>query len=88
MTGAGATVVGGTPLFRLYDVSDALAWQDRLARRRIWTRAFPWSADWLRLGLLVLRGGTWDGTPVVPGAWVDVMRASSLSWMGDRTPPA
>ena len=51
MTGAGATVVGGTPLFRLYQVGDALAWQDRLARRRIWTRAFPWSTDWLRLGL-------------------------------------
>lgn len=27
--------------------------------------------DWLRLGLLVLRGGTWDGTPVVPSAWID-----------------
>ena len=27
--------------------------------------------DWLRLGLLVLRGGTWDGTEVVPAAWVD-----------------
>ncbi len=27
--------------------------------------------DWLRLGLLALRGGTWDGTQVVPSAWVD-----------------
>ncbi len=27
--------------------------------------------DWLRLGLLVLRGGTWDGTEVVPSAWID-----------------
>ncbi len=27
--------------------------------------------DWLRLGLLVLRGGTWDGTEVVPSDWVD-----------------
>ncbi|HEV7722929.1 MAG TPA: serine hydrolase, partial [Iamia sp.] len=27
--------------------------------------------DWLRLGLLVLRGGTWAGTPVVPSAWID-----------------
>ncbi|HEU5149010.1 MAG TPA: serine hydrolase domain-containing protein [Iamia sp.] len=27
--------------------------------------------DWLRLGLLVLRGGTWEGTPVVPSAWID-----------------
>lgn len=27
--------------------------------------------DWLRLGLLVLRGGTWDGHEVVPAAWID-----------------
>lgn len=27
--------------------------------------------DWLRLGLLVLRGGAWDGTEVVPRSWVD-----------------
>jgi CubicO group peptidase (beta-lactamase class C family) len=27
--------------------------------------------DWLRLGLLVLRGGTWDGTEVVPSGWID-----------------
>lgn len=27
--------------------------------------------DWLRLGLLVLRGGTWDGRAVVPAAWID-----------------
>lgn len=27
--------------------------------------------DWLRLGLLVLRGGTWDGDEVVPSAWID-----------------
>ncbi|QYG94000.1 serine hydrolase [Iamia sp. SCSIO 61187] len=27
--------------------------------------------DWLRLGLLVLRGGQWDGRQLVPGAWID-----------------
>ena len=27
--------------------------------------------DWLRLGLLVLRGGTWDGTTVVDPDWID-----------------
>ena len=51
MTRARARVVGGTPLFRLYAVDDARAWQDRLAHRRIWTRTFPWSETWLRLGL-------------------------------------
>lgn len=51
MMRAGAAVVGGTPLFRLYDVGDAAAWQDRLAQHRILGRIFPYSTRWLRLGL-------------------------------------
>lgn len=31
--------------------------------------------DWLRLGLLALRGGTWDGHQVVPASWIDHGRA-------------
>ncbi|MFD0980537.1 threonine-phosphate decarboxylase CobD [Tropicimonas aquimaris] len=48
---AGAPVVGGTDLFRLYDTADARALQDRLAEAHIWTRRFPYSDRWLRLGL-------------------------------------
>ena len=48
---AGWPLVGGTALFRLYDTPDAAAAQDGLARRAIWSRIFPWSARWLRLGL-------------------------------------
>jgi len=48
---AGATPLGGTTLFRLYDTPDAALWQDRLARHRILTRIFPYSTRWLRLGL-------------------------------------
>ncbi|WP_424990303.1 threonine-phosphate decarboxylase CobD [Fluviibacterium sp. S390] len=44
-------IVGGTPLFRLYQVADAARFQDRLARHRIWTRIFPYSRRWVRLGL-------------------------------------
>ena len=51
MTGRGARLIGGTGLFRLYDVGDAAVWQDRLARKHILTRAFPYSRSWLRLGL-------------------------------------
>jgi cobalamin biosynthetic protein CobC len=51
MTGAGAELVGGCTLFRLYDVGDAAAWQERLAGHRIWSRVFPYSGSWLRLGL-------------------------------------
>lgn len=51
LTQAGARIVGGTSLFRLYDVPDAADWQDRLARHHIWSRIFPYSRTWLRLGL-------------------------------------
>ncbi|WP_300033622.1 threonine-phosphate decarboxylase CobD [uncultured Roseobacter sp.] len=53
MTGAGATPAGkgGTDLFRLYRVEDATALQHRLAEHHIWTRTFPYSAEWIRLGL-------------------------------------
>ncbi len=47
----GWALVGGTPLFRLYQTPDAKAAQDHLARHQIWSRIFPWSAGWLRLGL-------------------------------------
>ena len=51
MTSKGATVVGGTTLFRLYDLDDAAMWQDQLAQSQIWSRIFPYSSRWLRLGL-------------------------------------
>ncbi|MBR0900501.1 threonine-phosphate decarboxylase [Bradyrhizobium tropiciagri] len=47
----GWTLVGGTPLFRLYDVGDALAAQEKLARAQIWSRVFQQMPGWLRLGL-------------------------------------
>ena len=48
---AGWELVGGTPLFRLYETGDAAAAQDRLARVHIWSRTFPYAGGWLRLGL-------------------------------------
>jgi cobalamin biosynthetic protein CobC len=51
MAGKGAALVGGTTLFRLYEVKDAQAWQDKLARAHIWSRIFPYSKTFLRLGL-------------------------------------
>ncbi|MGY4369561.1 cobalamin biosynthetic protein CobC [Bradyrhizobium sp. LB1.3] len=45
------TLVGGTPLFRLYETPDALAAQETLARRQIWSRVFAREPTWLRLGL-------------------------------------
>lgn len=51
MTARGASVAGGTTLFRLYRVDAAAAWQDRLARGRVWSRIFPYSTTLLRLGL-------------------------------------
>ncbi|WGD49550.1 threonine-phosphate decarboxylase CobD [Bradyrhizobium sp. CB1650] len=47
----GWKLVGGTPLFRLYETDDAVAAQDELARARIWSRVFAQKPTWLRLGL-------------------------------------
>lgn len=51
MIAKGAELVGGTSLFRLYEVEDAAGWQDTLAKSHIWSRIFPYSDRWLRLGL-------------------------------------
>lgn len=51
MLRAGARGLGGTPLFRLYQVDSAEAWQAHLARHQIWSRIFPYNPRWLRLGL-------------------------------------
>jgi len=51
MQNAGAAIHGGTDLFRLYKVDDAAAWQTHLAKHHIWSRIFPYSTKWLRLGL-------------------------------------
>ncbi len=47
----GLPVVGGTDLFRLYEIEDAAAAQDHLARGHVWSRIFPYSKTWIRLGL-------------------------------------
>ncbi|SEW38506.1 L-threonine O-3-phosphate decarboxylase [Cognatiyoonia koreensis] len=47
----GAHLVGGTDLFRLYEVDNAKAAQQQLARHHVWSRIFPYADNWLRLGL-------------------------------------
>jgi cobalamin biosynthetic protein CobC len=47
----GWKLIGGTPLFRLYDVGDAAVVQERLGRARVWSRVFRNKPSWLRLGL-------------------------------------
>ncbi|NSX53974.1 threonine-phosphate decarboxylase [Parasulfitobacter algicola] len=53
-----AQLIGGTSLFRLYDVPDAAQMQDQLAHHHIWSRIFPYSKTWVRLGLPPADG--WD----------------------------
>ncbi|MCB2127787.1 MAG: threonine-phosphate decarboxylase [Rhodobacteraceae bacterium] len=48
---AGWRTIGGTELFRLYDTGNALKSQERLAKAHIWSRVFPYSDSWLRLGM-------------------------------------
>lgn len=47
----GWRLVGGAPLFRLYETADAGAAQEKLARGQIWSRVFAQNPTWLRLGL-------------------------------------
>ncbi|MBT8412508.1 MAG: aminotransferase class I/II-fold pyridoxal phosphate-dependent enzyme [Octadecabacter sp.] len=47
----GWPLVGGTDLFRTYEVPDAAAMQDKLAQWHVWSRIFPYSKTWIRLGL-------------------------------------
>ena len=47
----GWQALGGTPLFRLYATPDAHQAQAQLARAHIWSRIFPYSKTWIRLGL-------------------------------------
>lgn len=51
LLGKGADLLGGTMLFRLYQVKNAAAAQERLAKKHVWSRTFPYATDWLRLGL-------------------------------------
>ena len=51
MAKQGAPLIGGTTLFRTYEVADAQAAQDHLAARHIWSRIFPYADNWIRLGL-------------------------------------
>ena len=51
LSSKGAQPLGGTSLFRLYEVQDAKAAQHQLAQHHVWSRIFPYSDTWLRLGL-------------------------------------
>ena len=66
---AGWRLVGGTELFRTYATPDAAQAQDRLARRHIWSRVFPYSATWIRLGLP--DGAEWDRVEAALGGLSD-----------------
>ena len=69
-----APVVGGTSLFSLYDVGDAKTWQDRLAAHHVWSRIFPYSSRWVRLGL-----------PGTPAQWEHLERALAANGLSDRS---
>jgi CubicO group peptidase (beta-lactamase class C family) len=46
---------------------------DFLGGSDVWASA----EDWARLGLLYLRGGTWDGRPIFGDGWVDFSRTAA-----------
>ena len=48
---AGWRSVGGTSLFRLFDVKNSKWWQKHLAQHQIWSRTFAFDKRWIRLGI-------------------------------------
>ncbi len=64
---AGWALVGGCALFRTYATPDAGRAQDHLARHAIWSRRFPYSGHWLRLGLP--DGAEWGRLDLALSAW-------------------
>lgn len=51
VTSSAGRLIGGTDLFRLYEFPSASQIQTHLADHKIWSRVFPYSQTWLRLGL-------------------------------------
>ncbi len=49
--GSGLNMVGGTDLFRLYSCADSATLYEKLATNHILTRIFPYSKNWIRIGL-------------------------------------
>lgn len=72
-TRAGWRLVGGTHLFRLYEVPSATQAQDGLARSSVWSRIFPWSSTLIRLGL-----------PGPEPEWAQVTAAFEVLSAGER----
>lgn len=69
MAGAVDRVVGGTRLFRLYELARAPALFDHLCRQGIWVRRFQHNPSWLRLA-----------PPPPPSAW-DRLEAALLTFV-------
>ena len=46
-----AKPIGNCSLFRTYVLNDAPKIQNHLAKSFIWSRVFPYSGNWIRLGL-------------------------------------
>jgi len=64
---SGWSLVGGCELFRTYETADAETAQLRLAKHQIWSRIFPYSNRWVRLGL-----------PGTPNEWARLSRAMAV----------
>lgn len=84
MEGVGAVTLGGTSLFRLYQVPEATAVQDALGREHVLTRVFPYDATWLRVGLPPK--ARWPQLEHALGTAGGVIRAGKAS-RGNAVPP-
>lgn len=44
-------LIGGTYLYRLYETDSSIETQKKLAQKKIWSRIFSYSNNWIRLGI-------------------------------------
>ena len=44
-------LIGGTYLYRLYETENSVEIQKKLAQKKIWSRIFSYSNNWIRLGI-------------------------------------
>ncbi len=81
-----------TALWQPLGLSDAALYLDRPGGLPMFSCCIlSRPVDWLKLGILVLHGGAWDGKQVLPAGWVEKMLTGSPAnagygyqiWLGD-----
>jgi CubicO group peptidase (beta-lactamase class C family) len=92
VTGGNAGAYAREKLFDPIGMSPVDWWTDSIGQTATYCCIDTPARQFAKFGLLYLRGGAWDGTPVVPGSWVTTSTSPSVvpyygyQWWLDVTP--